>query len=552
MIKKLTSIFLSLTMVTLMLPTAIANAANNVTLTNPTVTVKYSKSVQSVSRGSIRHIAQMKSYSSYWNPDYFGKFESVASSECQTTSISMALSYLGVNMTPADLGQYWQDKYGGSGADFTTMPGDVNGTATATTSGDFNTLYNRYETGGASYSPVIIHLNSYSSDGHYVVVAGRTSTNTYTVVDPAQDNTWSINISKNSSGNYNISYTKNGSNKSETVSSSGMYCKQYYKAGSVSTPLSINPVSYPTTIKKGSSFNLTGTVTSNYKITQFKGEILQGSTVKQTQTTAPNATSVNIQSSAVNANLLFNTLAAGTYTLKYTAKDSSGASKTWSKDFTVTDSSSQTSTLSINPSSYPTTIKKGSSFNLTGTVTSNYKITQFKGEILQGSTVKQTQTTAPNATSVNIQSSAVNAKLLFDTLPAGSYTLKYTAKDASGASKTWSKNFTVTDSSSAASTLSINPSSYPTTITKGSAFNLTGTVTSNYNITQFKGEILQGSTVKQTQSTVPNAKSVNIQSSAVNYNLLFDTLPAGTYTLKYTAKDTSGNTKTWSKSFTVK
>ena len=153
---------------------------------------------------------------------------------------------------------------------------------------------------------------------------------------------------------------------------------------------------------------------------------------------------------------------------------------------------------------------------------------------------------------MNIQSSAVNANLLFNTLAAGTYTLKYTAKDSSGASKTWSKNFTVTDSSSAASTLSINPSSYPTTITKGSAFNLTGTVTSNYNITQFKGEILQGSTVKQTQSTVPNAKSVNIQSSAVNYNLLFDTLPAGTYTLKYTAKDTSGNTKTWSKSFTVK
>lgn len=448
MTKKFTSVILSLAILVFALPVSsiIAGAASaNVTLTNPSVTVKYLNSAQGVTKGSIRYISQI-SKNTYWVPEYFGKFESVAGIECQTTSISMALSYLGVDMTPEDLGQYWQNEYGGSGADFTTMPGDVNGTATATTNGDFKTLYSRYENGGASYSPVIIHLNSYSADGHYVVVAGRTGTNTYKVVDPAMDKTWGITIIKNTSGKYNISYTKNGVNKSETVSPTDMYCKQYYKnntSSSSTSTLTINPTSYPTTIKKGSAFNLTGTVTSNYKITQFKGEILQGSTVKQSYSTAPNTTSVNIQSSAVNANLLFNTLTAGTYTLKYTAKDASGASKTWSKGFTVTDSSSSTSTLAIKPTSYPTTITKGSAFNLTGTVTSNYKITQFKGEILQSSTVKQSYSTAPNTTSVDIQSSAVNYNLLFNTLSAGTYTLKYTAKDASGTSKTWSKSFTV-------------------------------------------------------------------------------------------------------------
>ena len=545
MTKKLTSVFLSLAMVVFMLPALNINAAStSVTLSNPTVTVYYSSSTQGVSRGSIRHIAQMSS-SAYWNSSNFGAFSSVASTECGTTSVSMALSYLGVNMTPASLGQYWQNTYGGSGASFTTTFGDVGGNATPTTHGDFKTLYSRYESGGTTYSPVIIHLNSYSSAGHFVVVAGRTGTNTYTVVDPAKDTTWSITIVKNSSGNYNISYTKNGASKSETVTSYDMNCTQYYKSNNAG--LTINPASYPTTITKGSSFNLTGSVTSNYTITQFKGEILQGTTVKQTYTTTPNSTSVNIQSSAVNSNLVFGSLAAGSYTLRYTAKDSSGASKTWSCNFTVTDSSS--STLAIKPSAYPTTVTKGASFNLTGTVSSNYNITQFKGEILQGSTVKQTYTTTPNSTSVNIQTSAVNSNLVFGSLAAGSYTLKYTAKDSSGASKTWSCSFTVTDSS--ASTLAIKPSAYPTTITKGSAFNLTGTVSSNYNITQFKGEILQGSTVKQTYTTTPNATSVNIQSSAVNANLLFNTLASGSYTLKYTAKDSSGASKTWSCNFTV-
>ena len=346
-------------------------------------------------------------------------------------------------------------------------------------------------------------------------------------------------------GSYTLKYTaKDASGTTKT------YVKSFsvYVPAAASTP-TISPSALPSSIKKGSSFNLTGTVSSNYNITSFNGQILQGSTVKQSITVTPNAKTLNIQPCAVNQQLIFGNLAAGSYTLKYTAKDASGTTKTYVKSFSVYVPAAA-STLSINPSALPSSFKQGTSFNLTGTVTSNYTITSFNGQILQGSTVKQSVTVNPNSTYLNIQPCAVNQKLLFNTLPAGTYTLRYTAKDAHGATTTFNRTFTVT-SATTASTLRISPSAVPTSIRRGASYNLTGTITSNYNVTNFTGQILQGSTVKQSVSVAPYAKTVNIQPSAVNQRLIFGNLAAGSYVLRYTVKDASGASRTYNKSFTV-
>ena len=300
------------------------------------------------------------------------------------------------------------------------------------------------------------------------------------------------------------------------------------------------------TITQGNGYNLTGSISSNYIIKTFKGEILKNGSVVQTASCSPNSTSVNIASTAVNTNLKFGNLAAGSYTLKYTATDSSNKTVTLNKTFTV---ASATSTLAISVGNAPSSITQGSSFNLTGTVSSNYAIKTFKGEILKGGSVVQTASYSPNSTSVNIASTAVNANLKFGSLAAGSYSLRYTATDASGKTVTASRSFTVT---SAASTLSISMTNVPSSINKGSSFNLAGTVNSNYNITSVVGRILQGNSVKQTVTIYPNTKSVDIKTSNINMNLKFGSLAKGTYTLEITAKDSKGATKTYTQSFTVK
>lgn len=98
------------------------------------------------------------------------------------------------------------------------------------------------------------------------------------------------------------------------------------------------------------------------------------------------------------------------------------------------------------------------------------------------------------------------------------------------------------------STLSINPEDPPTgNLPVGQSYPLKGTVTSNYLITRFDGSIVTPSGEKKFDvSTAPNAYSVNIRSSAVNNDIIFNQLPAGCYQLRYYAADSSGQTKNWS------
>ncbi len=112
------------------------------------------------------------------------------------------------------------------------------------------------------------------------------------------------------------------------------------------------------------------------------------------------------------------------------------------------------------------------------------------------------------------------------------------------------KEVTTTSETSAAadSTLKISPGKYPSgNLTIGSSYSLTGKVTSNYKITSVKGEILTSAgKAAQTPVTVyPNSTSYKIDGGALDRQMYFNKLSAGTYYIRYTATDTSGKTVTW-------
>jgi len=210
------------------------------------------------------------------------------------------------------------------------------------------------------------------------------------------------------------------------------------------------------------------------------------------------------------------------------------------------------SSLKINPTAYPTgSLPIGSYYSIQGTVTSNYKITSVKGEIInsKGKTVCS-YTQKPNTKDFSFLNSNLDYNMTFNKLSSGSYKLKYTAKDASGKTVTWtSKSFTI-----AKSNLKINPTSYPTgTLTAGSYYSLKGTVTSNCNIVSVKGEILNSSGKSVCSYTQkPNAKTFDFYNSSLDSHMTFNKLSAGKYRTQYTAKDSSGNSVTWkSDLFTV-
>lgn len=131
--------------------------------------------------GTIRYISQL-SGSTLFDWSYWGGWGNQAGIECGTASISMALSYVGVNLTPQQI----LDAHGGltsfTGWSVTDLSPDVAGGV------------EQYVNGRGQYSPVIVHLPTYSQLGHYVVLIGKVSDTEYLVLDCAQDTTWVMSV----------------------------------------------------------------------------------------------------------------------------------------------------------------------------------------------------------------------------------------------------------------------------------------------------------------------------------------------------------------------
>lgn len=146
--------------------------------------------------GTIRYVSQIsdEGYNGFC-PDYWGKYAAYAGSECYTASISMALSYTGINATPLALGDYWLSRGYTGGIPFSTTEEDVDAFGAECLKLPFAEAMDNYLNGGGKYSPPIIHLNSYSARGHYVVVVGKRSATEYVVLDPAASTyTWNITV----------------------------------------------------------------------------------------------------------------------------------------------------------------------------------------------------------------------------------------------------------------------------------------------------------------------------------------------------------------------
>lgn len=185
------------------------STANTILTSAPEAEARFDYS-STVACGSIRYISQM-SNNAYFYPEYWGSWMGNAGSECYTSCISMALSYIGINVTPNEIltqgGGVTRPQLNWGGASFLTDSVE-------------NAMTN-YKNGNGTYSPAIIHLNGYSGYGHYVVLAGQISEHEYQVLDPAVSSVWNITFNGNS-----VTYTMNGNTYYDTVSCA----YQYYNA----------------------------------------------------------------------------------------------------------------------------------------------------------------------------------------------------------------------------------------------------------------------------------------------------------------------------------
>lgn len=216
-----------------------------------------------VTRGTIRYVSQSTSTAS---ANGWGAYASKANGECGYASQSMALSYVGKDISPEYLchGEYalgkWHTGYGNGisgtyeidGIRVVSGSGNPSGSAAVNT---INSMLTNFinDNGRGQYSPVVIHYGS-SSVMHAIIVIGKESGN-YLTLDPARGmNIVSMTLSSAGEVGGNVTYATKG-------------CKingvqQYYNAGD-NQPLSISnvKVSNVTSDSYTVSCNITGNVT---------------------------------------------------------------------------------------------------------------------------------------------------------------------------------------------------------------------------------------------------------------------------------------------------
>lgn len=179
--RKVLSIVLALMMLVSCVSVGTIQAATTISYApNPKVEYGYSSGVTT---GTIRYISQIRG-STYFNSNYWGSWASQAGIECGTASISMALSYVGVNKTPkAILDAHSGTTYFTGWGPTTSNPSVANG-------------MNNYINGNGKYSPPIVHFTTgYASGSHYVILIGKVSSSSYLVLDPASNSTWTLSTS---------------------------------------------------------------------------------------------------------------------------------------------------------------------------------------------------------------------------------------------------------------------------------------------------------------------------------------------------------------------
>ena len=168
-----------------------------------------------VAPGQIRYVSQNSSLSA----NGWGAYDYLAGGECGYASQSMALSYLGKDVSPEYLcyGEYSQGKWQTNYAITYDVPGIsiVSGSGAKSGSDAVNTIntmlsnhIDDHNTG--NYSPVVIHYRS-GSTMHAIIIAGKNADGTYVAVDPARGmRTCTFSISSSGVVSGDVTYGSSG------------------------------------------------------------------------------------------------------------------------------------------------------------------------------------------------------------------------------------------------------------------------------------------------------------------------------------------------------
>ena len=388
----------------------------------------------------------------------------------------------------------------------------------------------------------------YNSAGQ--VVTGRTINPAATSCDLAAKLNQYIEFNKLPVGEYTFAVIASNASTINQV----MTNQKFKVTASAVVPISItNGTVVPANFKQGDKLKVTGIVTSDSNMTSlFAGIYDSSNKVVTGKTVVPNSKTYDI--SQLDANVRFDTLQPGTYTYAVIATNATNTNFTVSKQVFTVGSDVSTDKLSItNAPAIPAQIAVGKAVSVYGTVNSvSSNITSLTVGIVQNNTWIVYKTVTPNAKSYNIAN--LDKYITFNTLKDGKYSFVVLATNSAYKDeKVYIKDFTV-GTGAASDTITIaNGTSVPSTLSKGSAVSVKGTITASSNLTSVTVCICDANgNAVYSKTVAPNAKTYTI-SKDIDNAMYFNRLAAGSYSYRVIAS--TANTSNYvvvNQAFTVK
>lgn len=195
--------------------------------------------------------------------------------------------------------------------------------------------------------------------------------------------------------------------------------------------------------------------------------------------------------------------------------------------------------------SLPSTIKKGATFQMKGTLKANEKMTKISCTIYNSNGKKCLQRYDKKLNGKTYNLKKADPYLAFDRLAAGKYYYRVCVYNAKGTKRrVVNRKFTVNDTAASSGSIKIsNPlPSGDFTLNAGQSYSLSGTITSRYKMKKITAKILNSSNqVVYSKVSKPNSKKYSLKNSAIDSAMKFDALTAGTYTFQINAIDSEKN-----------